>query len=146
MGTAGEVALNAGKLAISSGIGFGLGCLVGKLSQVNMFLTGGLFAVTSAASTGLDILVKSLAGKYDWNLSTVNYITAATQVLTSLALSVSCLALGILSPLGFGLAVGLGVAFSAVPLGLGLYAQYGGKDMTFAEAKKQEGVFYSFAV
>lgn len=146
MATVEQVAIEGAKFVFGGTLGFGIGCLVGKLMKGPILLTGGVYSINIIATNGLDLLVKSLANKYEWKLSTVKYLTALTGILTTSALAVSLLAIGILSPAGMGLMIGIGSVFAAIPLGIGLYAQYGGKDMSYGLAKKQTGTFYQIAV
>ncbi|MFQ5729647.1 MAG: hypothetical protein ACE5GN_04740 [Waddliaceae bacterium] len=128
-----KIVSEAGKCVFWGGVSFGLGCLAGKIVKAPVLKTGGLYALAAVASQGLDLLVRVLAKKYDWNLSTVKFFDALSSAATAVAMAVSALALGIFSPTG---AVGffvLGLLGSAFPIGVGLYAKYGGRDCLYQD-------------
>jgi len=131
-----------GIVAAYGALGFGLGCLAGKLGKAPILKTGGYFSVSMVASCILDSIVKSMAKKHKWNFSSVKFINVATRSILTIALAVSGLALGLLSPMGAGIAVGISLAFEAIPLTVGLFAKYGGNDCTYSESLRKKSTLY----
>lgn len=140
-----HVGAEIAKLTFAGGLGFGLGCLAGKIVKGPVLMTGALYGVVSVAKYAMDLATKSLATKHKWNFSTFNFASSLTAAIASTALAVGILALGILSPAGAATLLGISLAFDAIPLAMGLYAKYNGKDMLYSDAKKNEGAFYRFA-
>ena len=137
-----KIAAEAGKCAFWGGVAFGLGCLAGKVVKGPIVKTGVLSAIAAVASQGLDLLVKTLAKKYDWNLSTVKFLDALSSTAMAVAMAIGAFALRILGPGGAIAALGLGLLGSAFSLGVGLYAKYGGMEIPYSEVHKRDESFY----
>lgn len=129
-----EITIESITAAVVTGVAFGVGCLSGMIVKGPVLLTGGIYAIDAIANIALTHLAKFLAKKFNWNLSTYHFSKALIGVALSTAVAVSCLALGIFGPVGFGVAIGLGLFFAAIPFGRGLYLKFSGKDMPYVEA------------
>ena len=140
-----NVGAEIAKLTFTGGLGFGLGCLAGKVFKAPILMTGALYGVVSVAKYSMDLLAKTLATKHKWNLSTYNFTNSLSGAIASTALAAGTLALGILNPVGAATLLGISLAFDAIPLAMGLYAKFGGKDMPLVDAQNNNGAFYRFA-
>jgi hypothetical protein len=148
-----NILIEVGKGALTTALGFGGGCLVGHLAGAPVLLTGGIYAIAGLASYCFDLLAKTFAAKFDWNVSTYKFAQVLSAALLTAATAVTLFAIGILGPVGIGVFIGVGLAIGVgLPLGLGLYAKFGGKDMTYNKAilEKQnpesENYFVKFTV
>ncbi len=130
-----NILLEVGKGTLVTALGFGAGCLTGHLVSGPVLITGAIYSISALASFALDHLAKFLANKFDWNLSTVKFVQALAGAVLTVATSVALFAMGIFGPIGLGVTLGVGLLLSAaLPLGLGLYAKFGGKDMVYKDA------------
>ena len=130
----------------SSGVaGFGIGCFVGSHAKSPVLMIGVVYAISTVVVYGLKFLVESLAEKYNWNLSTVKFLNAASAAVIAVAFAVTTVALGIFSPVGAAVPGGIVLLMSGVSVGMGLYAKFGEKDPLYSEALKNKGLFYLYA-
>ncbi|NGX42088.1 MAG: hypothetical protein K940chlam7_00364 [Chlamydiae bacterium] len=133
------------EFAIAGAIGFGGGCLGGYLGESPVLMTGGVYAIYAVAIHGLRLLTRFLAEKYEWNFSTVKFLSVASNAVFMAALIVTSVALGILNPTG-GIVMGaLFLSFLGFEVARGLYVKFAGKgekDLPYLKALKSEEFIY----
>lgn len=123
-----DIGTEALKYSVTGFAGFGFGAVFGKFADHSPFETGALFAVSFIASKALNTLVRKIALKHDFQLSTYHIVKRLADTALKLATAVALFAIGVFSTTGLLFAGGVSLAFCALDIGLGVYLKYSQQD------------------
>jgi len=106
---------------IGTALSGALGYLIAKITKVAPWPVVGLFAGVSAGQAVLNVTTEVIGEKCNWRPSSIRIVKATNTLLTSTALAVALVSLGVFSTTGLGIAVGASLGLFAFEVGLGIY-------------------------
>jgi len=95
-----KIVKTAAGAAVYGAVGFGVGAVVGLFANASVLKTGAVFAVGGVATYALSKLVGAIGKKCNWNKSSITLLKGCSTLVVSIAEIATCVALGILGPLG----------------------------------------------